>query len=67
MSYLTIADKFMVLTYLLILLTFVINVILLELLERKRNETVMRIYRATEYSSIAITVLLYVFLFVVSI
>ena len=66
-SYLTIADKFMVLTYLLILLTFVINVILLELLERKKNEIVMRIYRATEYSSIAIAILLYLFLFIVSV
>ena len=65
-SYLTFADKFMVLTYLLILLSFVINVVLLELLERKKQELVMRIYRATEYSSILVTILLYVFLFVVA-
>lgn len=62
-SYLTFADKFMVITYLLILLSFVINVILLELVERKKHELVMKIYRATEYSSIAIAILLYEILF----
>ena len=65
-SYLTFADKFMILTYLMVLIAFVINVVMLELLERKKVDLVTRIYRATEYSSIAIALLLYAFLFIVA-
>lgn len=63
-SYLTFADKFMIMTYLLVLITFAINVVLLELLERKKIELASRIYRATEYSSIAIAFLLYALVFI---
>ena len=62
-GYLTFADKFMVLTYAILLATFVINVYLLELLERKNNELVERIHRKTEYSMFAVVPLLYLILF----
>ena len=62
-GYLTFADKFMVLTYAILLATFVINVYLLELLERKNNELVERIHRKTEYSMFVVVPLLYFILF----
>ena len=64
-GYLTFADKFMVLTYFVLLVSFVINVILLELLERKKLELLEKVHRATEYSMFVLVPLLYVNLFAV--
>src|SRR3989338_527607 len=64
-GYLTFADKFMVLTYAVLIATFIINVYLLELLERKNNELVERIHRKTEYSMFAVVPLLYLLLFLI--
>lgn len=62
-GYLTFADKFMALTYFILLGIFLMNIIMLELLERKNNELVERIHRKTEYSVFIIIPLLYVLLF----
>ncbi len=64
-GYLTFADKFMVLTYFVLLVSFVINITLLELQERKQHELIEKIHRATEFSTLIIVPLLYVVLFVV--
>ncbi|HLC57497.1 MAG TPA: hypothetical protein VJH95_02915 [Candidatus Nanoarchaeia archaeon] len=62
-GYLTFADKFMVLTYFILLGTFIINIVLLELLERKNTELVERIHRRTEYAVFVVVPLLYLLLF----
>src|SRR3989344_4631617 len=62
-GYLTFADKFMVLTYAILLSTFIINIVLLELLERKNTELVERIHRRTEYAVFVVVPLLYLLLF----
>ncbi len=64
-GYLTFADKFMVLTYFVLLMSFVINIMLLELQERKNHELIEKIHRRTEFSTLIIVPLLYVVLFVV--
>ena len=63
-GYLTFIDKFMVLTYFVILISFIFNVTLLELLERKKTDLVEKFHRATEYSMLFIVPLLYILLFV---
>ncbi len=62
-GYLTIADKIMMLTYFILLVTFVINIILLELGELKRTELVERIHRRTEYSMFVFVPLIYILAF----
>ncbi len=62
-GYLTFADKFMVLTYFVVLLSFVFNVLLLELHERKREKLVQKLHRSTEFTMFLLVPLLYVFLF----
>ena len=62
-GYLTFADKFMILTYFILLMTFVLNISLLELQEKKKLELVERIHRKTEYSIFLIIPLLYLLLF----
>lgn len=61
-GYLTFADKFMVLTYFVLLISFVINIALLELAERKDDELVQKLHRRTEFSMLVIVPLLYVLL-----
>lgn len=63
-GYLTFADKFMVLTYFVLLSCFVINVSLLELNERKKEDLVKRIHRYTEFTMFIAVPILYVLLFV---
>ena len=63
-GYLTFADKFMMLTYFILLVSFVITVVLLQLFEMKKNELVERLHRTTEYSMFIITPILYINLFV---
>jgi len=62
-GYLTFADKFMVLTYFILLASFVMNIIMLELTEQKKKKLVEKIHRATEYSVFVIVPLMYVLLF----
>ena len=64
-GYLTFADKFMVLTYAILLATFIINVFMLEMQERKNAELVERVHRKTEYSVFIIVPLLYLLLFLI--
>jgi hypothetical protein len=62
-GYLTVADKFMVLTYLLILAAVVLNVSILELLERKKADVAEKLHRRTEYAVFIIYPLVYVLFF----
>jgi hypothetical protein len=62
-GYLTFIDKFMVLTYFVILLSFVFNVSLLELHERKKDDVVKKLHRATEFTMFIVIPLLYLGLF----
>ncbi|MEM3074751.1 MAG: hypothetical protein QW727_02300 [Candidatus Pacearchaeota archaeon] len=64
LGYLTFIDKFMVMTYFVILLSFIFNVFLLELHERKKDEVVKKLHRITEYIMFIIIPLLYLCLFV---
>jgi len=63
-GYLTFIDKFMVLSYFVILLSFVFNVFLLELYERKKEDLVKKLHRATEFTMFIIIPVLYVLLFI---
>lgn len=63
-SYLTFADKFMVLSYFVILISFVFNVALLELHEQKKEELVKKLHKYTEFTMFLIVPLLYVLLFI---
>jgi len=64
-GYLTIADKFMILTYFVILASVILNVIILELSERKNQKLVDKVHRATEYSTLAVVPILYLIFFLV--
>ena len=63
-GYLTFADKFMVLTYFILLISFILNITLMELQEKKKTELVEKIHRMTEYSMFIIVPLLYLLLFI---
>ncbi len=63
-GYLTFADKFMLLTYFILLMSFVLNITLMELLEKKKVELVEKIHRRTEYTMFIVIPLLYVLLFI---
>lgn len=63
-GYLTFADKFMGLTYFVLLASFAINILLLEFHERKKSELVEKIHRSTEYTMFLAVPLLYAALFV---
>lgn len=64
LGYLTFADKFMILTYFIILLCFGFDVFLLELCERKADRLVARLHRSTQFTMFIIVPGLYVLLFV---
>lgn len=64
-GYLTFADQFMILTYFIILASFIIDILLLELQELKKLHLVEKVHRSTEYSMFIITPLLYILLFLV--
>lgn len=64
-SYLTFIDKFMILTYLIILLSFVFNVVLLELTERKKTDIVEKFHRSTEFWMLILVPIIYAILFIV--
>lgn len=62
-GYLTFADKFMVVTYFIVLLSFAMNVFMLELHERKKEKLLNKIHKYTEYSMFVIVAILYLLLF----
>lgn len=62
-SYLTFIDKFMILTYFVILLSFIFNVFLLELHEQKKDELVKKLHKYTEFTMFILVPFLYVLLF----
>lgn len=64
-GYLTFADKFMMLTYFVLLATFFLNILMLELQELKKLDLVEKIHRRTEYSIPVIVPLLYAGLFLI--
>ncbi|HZX44610.1 MAG TPA: hypothetical protein VFF28_02900 [Candidatus Nanoarchaeia archaeon] len=63
-GYLTVADKFMILTYFIILLSVVSNVMILEFMEQKKIELAEKIHRRTEYSVFIIIPLMYLLFFI---
>ncbi len=63
-GYLTFIDKFMVLSYFVILLSFIFNVFLLELHEQKKDELVKKLHKSTEFTMFILVPLLYFLLFI---
>ncbi|GIU69463.1 MAG: hypothetical protein KatS3mg002_0699 [Candidatus Woesearchaeota archaeon] len=64
-GYLTFADKFMMLTYAILLVSFVINIIIFDFQERKKEKIVEKIHKTTEYSMLIIVPLIYIIFFLV--
>ena len=65
-GYMTFADKFMILTYFILITSFIINLVIVELSESKdkaRKKLADEIHRNTEYSMLIITPILYLLLF----
>ena len=62
-GYLTTADRFMMVSYFIILASVVLNVLLLELTERKKNELVEKIHRRTEYAVFIVVPIIYLIFF----
>jgi len=62
-GYLTFADKFMALTYVILVSSFMVTIAILQLTETKRNEIAMKLHRYTEFSMFIIVPILYAALF----
>ncbi|MCX8193750.1 MAG: hypothetical protein N3G19_00055 [Candidatus Pacearchaeota archaeon] len=62
-GYLTFIDKFMVLTYFIMLLSFLLNVVLLEMHERKNEKVIKKIHKYTEFGMFIIVFIFYILLF----
>jgi hypothetical protein len=62
-GYLTFADKFMILTYLILLASFLINVLIIEFQEKGNKKMVEKVHRSTEYTIFWVVPLLYAILF----
>jgi hypothetical protein len=62
-GYLTFADKFMVLTYLVTLVSFLINVVIIAAQRRQKQTLVERLHHATEVSMFILVPVAYVLLF----
>lgn len=60
--YLTFTDKFMFVTYFILLLSFLVNILILELRERERPRTVQKVQRLTE-KTVLLVPLVYILLF----
>lgn len=63
LGYLTFADKFMLLTYLVLLASFIISIALLELSESGKKELAEKIHRRTEWAVFIVVPLMYIALF----
>lgn len=66
-GYLTFCDKFMVLTYFVVLLSFAYNVLLLELLKREKLVLVKKLHRTTEFMVFLVVPLFYILLFLINV
>lgn len=64
-GYLTLADKFMILTYFIFLLAAVMNIMILEFIEQKKVELAEKIHRKTEYCVFIIIPIIYLIFFLV--
>jgi hypothetical protein len=64
-GYTTMADKFMMLTYMILLATFIINIMILELQEMKKTKLVEKINRHTEYNMLWLVPLAYIVFFLI--
>jgi hypothetical protein len=64
-GYLTFADKFMILTYFVLLLSFLINIVMLEFTEQKKAKLVQKIHHYTEFTMFILVPVLYVLLFLI--
>ena len=64
-GYLTFADKFMLLTYFILLMSFVINITLFDLLEKKKEAIVHKVHRYTEYSMLIVVPIIYLIFFLI--
>lgn len=62
-GYLTIADKFMMLTYFILLITFLINIIILDLQEMKKTKLVKKFHKITEYNMLWAVPVAYIIFF----
>jgi hypothetical protein len=62
-SYLTFMDKFMVLTYFVILISFGINIIIMELTKKEKTSLAEKIHHKTEYTMLILVPILYIILF----
>ncbi len=62
-GYLTFADKFMITTYFIVLLSFAMNVLILELIENNKKELAEKIHRKTEYYMFFVIFIIYALLF----
>lgn len=64
-GYLTLADKFMLLTYFILLISFIINIILFDLQEKKKEHIVQKVHKMTEYSMLIIVPTIYIIFFLI--
>lgn len=64
-GYMTMADKFMILTYMILLVTFIINITLLEMQELKKTHLVERVNKITEYNMLWIVPAAYIIFFLI--
>jgi hypothetical protein len=62
-SYFTFADQFMLLTYLVLLVTFVINVVILRLSQVHKKKIVENIHKKTRYGMMILIPLIYILFF----
>jgi len=63
LSYLTFMDKFMVLTYFVILVSFTINISIMELTKKEKTAMAEKIHHRTEYTMLIVVPILYILLF----
>ncbi|MEM4637451.1 MAG: hypothetical protein QXK76_00305 [Candidatus Woesearchaeota archaeon] len=64
-GYLTLADKFMMLTYFILLVSFIINIALFDLQEKKKEKIVEKVHKLTEYSMLIIVPIIYIIFFII--
>ena len=63
-GYLLLADKVMLLTYFILLVSFILNIYMLKLVQTKKIKSAQKWFDRTKYNMIIITIALYVLLFV---
>jgi hypothetical protein len=62
-GYLTFADKFVLLTYFVALASFILNITLLRLIQRRKRKDAKRIYVVAKFWAVPIIIFLYLALF----